>query len=56
VILDAYTLTDITSSFSLSPRLELRARLHNLFDETYQEVYSYGTSPRAVFVGLGAKL
>lgn len=56
VMLDAYTIADLSASFALSPRLELRGRVHNLFDESYQEVYSYGTSPRALFVGLGAKL
>ncbi len=56
VMLEANTLTDLSASYAISPRLELRGRIHNLFDESYQEVYSYGTSRRALIVGLTARL
>jgi len=56
VILDSYTLTDMSASLKITPRLELRGRIHNLFDVSYQEVYSYGTSPRALYIRLDAHL
>jgi len=56
VMLDAYTLTDLSATFKITPRLELRGRVHNLFNVSYQEVYSYGTSPRALYVGVNARL
>jgi len=56
VMLDAYTLTDVSATFKIMPRLEVKGRVHNLFDVSYQEVYSYGTSQRALYVGLNARL
>lgn len=48
----AYTVTNLAVSYRLSDRVELTGRVVNLFDETYQEVVGYGTSPRAYYAGL----
>jgi len=47
-----YTVLDLGVSYKLRTDLELRARLDNVTDETYQTVYSYNQQPRSLYVGL----
>ncbi|WP_255448509.1 TonB-dependent siderophore receptor [Telmatospirillum sp. J64-1] len=52
VELDAYTLVNLAGSYAISGNAEIHARVENLFDEHYQEVFSYGTPGRAGYVGI----
>ncbi|MCG8441009.1 MAG: TonB-dependent receptor [Caulobacterales bacterium] len=40
---DAWTRVDLTGRYALSERLELFARVENLFDADYQQILGYGT-------------
>ncbi|MDR5654539.1 TonB-dependent receptor plug domain-containing protein [Ruixingdingia sedimenti] len=50
-----YTLVDARLGYAISDRAEAYLRVENLFDEQYQLVNGYGTSDRAVYVGLSAR-
>jgi len=52
VSLDAYTLVNLAGSFDINDNAEIFARIDNLFDAQYQEVYGYGTPGRAAYAGL----
>lgn len=52
VTLDAYTVVNIGGSFKFNETLEGFARVENLFDERYEEVFGYNTQGRTAFVGL----
>lgn len=52
VTLPAYRLVNIAGSYKLSDNAEVFGRIENLFDEQYQEVFSYGTPGRAAYAGL----
>lgn len=56
VTLKGYVLADLRAGFEISERLELYARVTNLFDEKYQTVLNYGQPGRQAFVGLRARL
>jgi vitamin B12 transporter len=49
-----YTVVDTTASYGLNDQTELFLRIENLFDEEYQTISGYGTSGRAVYLGLRA--
>ncbi len=46
VTLDAYSLLNLGANYELPNNLTLSARVDNLTDETYEEVFSYGTAGR----------
>ena len=50
VALDSYTLVNFNANFSATEKLDVYLRLDNLFDEAYEEVFSYQT------LGFGASL
>ena len=52
----SYTLVDLRASYPLpvGHGLELYGRVENLFDRTYESVFSYGTLGRAAYVGVRA--
>ena len=49
-----YTVVDLSFDYALSSDVSASLSVHNLFDEQYQQVAGYGTSGRALFVGLSA--
>lgn len=49
-----YTVVHATMSYDLGQDREVYLRIENLFDAQYQLVPGYGTSDRAIFVGLRA--
>ena len=55
VPLDDYAVVNLAVRHKLSKRFALTARVENLFDEDYEEVYTYGTSGRAFYVGVSAR-
>ncbi|MDX8379312.1 MAG: TonB-dependent receptor [Gallionella sp.] len=50
--LAAYQLLNLTSRYQIDKHLHLSARVGNLFNRRYSEVYRYNTLGRTVFVGL----
>lgn len=52
--LDKYTVVNIGGSYKFTDKLEGFARIENLFDKKYQEVYGYNTPGRGAFAGLKA--
>ncbi|QYM72101.1 TonB-dependent receptor [Pseudochrobactrum sp. Wa41.01b-1] len=52
--LDKYTVVNIGGSYKFTDKLEGYARIENLFDKKYQEVYGYNTPGRGAFAGLKA--
>ena len=52
VTLPGYSLLNLTSSYSIDKHFSLNARVDNLFNRNYSEVYSYNTLGRTLFVGL----
>ncbi len=49
-----YTVVNATMAYDLGQDREVYLRIENLFDEQYQLVPGYGTSERAIYVGLRA--
>ncbi len=54
VNLGSYTVVNIGGSYKFTDKLEGYARIENLFDKKYQEVYGYNTPGRGAFAGLKA--
>lgn len=52
VDLKAFTLVNLDASWKLNARAELYGRIENLFDQGYQEVFSFAGAPRAAYAGL----
>ena len=52
VTLDSSWLVDLTSGFDLTRNVNLFARVTNLLDEDYEQVYGYQTRDRSGFVGV----
>lgn len=48
----AFSRTDVTLGYALSPQWSLRAKIENLFDNRRDEVLGYGTRPRGAFLTL----
>lgn len=51
-VLPSYQLLNLTSLWRIDSHLKLSARVDNLFNRSYSEVYSYNTPGRTLFVGL----
>ena len=51
-IADSWTRVDLSSSFAVTEKLDLYARIENLFDEQYQQILGYGTPDRSAYLGL----
>lgn len=52
VELDPYWLVNLAGSWKLNDNAEIYARIDNLFDERYEEVFTYGGSGRTAIAGL----
>ncbi|RXK88359.1 TonB-dependent receptor [Chlorobaculum sp. 24CR] len=50
--LDSYFLANISASYKLNPNVELYGRIDNLFDEYYEEAWSYATPGRSAYAGV----
>ncbi len=50
--LAAYTVLDFSLAYRVTPALELKTRLDNATDKSYQTVYGYRQQPRSLYVGL----
>ena len=55
VSLQEYVLVNLNAEFKLTDRIALFGRVENLFDEDYQEVFSFATPGRAGYGGIRAK-
>lgn len=55
VSLDAYTLVNLGGSFAISENVSVLARIENLFDETYENVFGFATPGIGGFVGARVK-
>ena len=55
VALRDYTLVRVAGYYSMSRNVSLTARVENLLDQDYEEVFSYRPSGRAYFAGLQAR-
>jgi vitamin B12 transporter len=53
--LKAYTLVNLNGDFALSPAIKLTARVENLTDQTYEELFSFRGRGRAAFVGISTR-
>ena len=51
-LLDAYWLVNASASYKLEPGVELFARVENLFDASYQEVFGFEAAPITAFAGI----
>jgi len=52
VKLDAYTLVNLAGHYNLFRFLKIFARVENLFDAGYEEIYGYGTPGLSAYAGL----
>ena len=52
VVLKEYSVVNLAASYNFSNKLKLTGRVDNLFDKKYQEVYSYGSVPLSVYMGI----
>lgn len=48
---DSWTRADLSASYQLPKNIELFARIENLFDEDYQQIFGYGTPERSGYIG-----
>ncbi len=51
VVLKGYTVVDLSASYQVLQALTLTGRIDNLFDEDYQDVLTYNTPNRSVYIG-----
>jgi len=47
-----YSVVDAIINYKLSPKSKIYLKANNILDKNYQEFYGYGSSPRAVYVGM----
>ena len=52
VSLDDYVVSSLNVGFKANKHWRWNLRVENLFDEKYEEVYTYGTSRRALYLGM----
>lgn len=52
VALGAYWLASARVAYSVTPRVQLFARMTNALNQKYQDVFSYRTEPRGIFLGV----
>ncbi len=56
VSLDAYTLVNLTGSVAITDNVSVLARVENLFDKTYENVFGFATPGVGAFLGVRIKL
>jgi vitamin B12 transporter len=54
--LDDYTVVNLSGSCDISDRVQIFARVDNLFDEYYEEAFSYATPGLSGYIGLKWRL
>jgi len=54
VSLQEYVLVNLNAAYKLTPRLSVFGRVENLFDERYEEVFSYVGQGRGAYAGVKA--
>ena len=52
VVLDGYTVVNMTTSYKLLENLSITGRVDNLFDVDYQDVLTYNTPTRSWYLGM----
>ena len=52
VTLDAFTLVNVAGSYRLSDNVELTARIENLLDERYEEVFGFNAPGIGAYAGI----
>ena len=52
VTLDAFTLVNVNASYDLTDNVQVFGRVENLFDEKYEEVFSYRSPGIAAYAGI----
>lgn len=55
VSLDAFTLVNVAFSYELSDQVSITARIENLLDKDYEEVYGFQTPGRSTYAGVRMK-
>ena len=55
VTLPAFTVVNLNASYDLTGNIQLFGRVENLFDEDYEEVFSYRTPGVAAYAGLRSR-
>jgi vitamin B12 transporter len=55
VILPSFTLVNLAASYDIDDHVEVFARVENLTDEDYYEVFGFPTQPRAAYAGARVK-
>jgi vitamin B12 transporter len=50
--LPAYAVLDMAASYPVRPGLDVKARLDNVTNKSYQTVYGYNQQPRSLYLGL----
>jgi len=53
--LKSYVLTDVRIAYPINDSLEVYGRVENLFDQSYETLYRYGTLGRGAFAGVRAR-
>lgn len=56
VTLKSYVLGTLSASYDLTPTVALAGRVENLLNEGYEQVFTFNSSGRAVYVGLKVRL
>ncbi|MFC3214479.1 TonB-dependent receptor [Novosphingobium panipatense] len=56
VDLKAFTLVNLAATYDISGTLQVFGRVENLFDEDYQEVFTFSTPGRAAYGGVRVRL
>src|SRR5690606_16950773 len=51
VVLDDFVLVNLSAEYKLRPGVSVFGRVENLFDENYEEVFSFATAGRAAYAG-----
>jgi vitamin B12 transporter len=51
-VLRSFTLVDAGGDWKFNEHLQIFGRIENLFDENYEEVYTFRTAGRAFYVGV----
>jgi len=50
-IVEDWTRIDVTGQYDITDNIELFGRIENLADKEYQQIFSYGTPDRSVYLG-----
>jgi vitamin B12 transporter len=56
IIIDSYTLVNLAAHYDIFNSLRIFARVENLFDVEYEEVFGFGTPKRSGFAGIKISL